>query len=99
MAEIKQIILTFDDELPSGYPGISKPAINLLVENLKQICSSYKNSSFISGVFPYKLKISKVKPIQQMCDNFEASNYRPISYSRFFPTFFERAMSFNLNSF
>jgi len=57
------------------------------------------NRSFITGIFPDKLKIAKVIPIYKTLNKGELNNYRPIRLLPAFSKLFEKIMYKNVVSF
>src|SRR5436190_21444858 len=57
------------------------------------------NSSFISGIFPEKLKISKIIPVFKKGEVLDKTNYRPISLLPAFSKIFEKAVHVRLYSY
>uniref|UniRef100_A0A1B6M194 Reverse transcriptase domain-containing protein n=1 Tax=Graphocephala atropunctata TaxID=36148 RepID=A0A1B6M194_9HEMI len=74
---------------------IIKDVVNSLMKPLAHLI----NSSFITGIFPDKLKVSKVKPLFKKGDAQKPCNYRPISILPSFSKIYERAMSLRLIQF
>lgn len=50
------------------------------------------NSSFITGIFPGKLKVTKVIPVYKKGSRTEVQNYRPVSVLPSISKVFEKAM-------
>ena len=57
------------------------------------------NSSIERGIYPEKLKITKVVPIFKSDDETDTSNYRPISLLSIFTRIFEKLMHKRLSSY
>ena len=57
------------------------------------------NLSFVHGVFPDMLKISKVIPVYKKGDKSIVSNYRPISLTSSFSKILEKLMHKRLSNF
>jgi hypothetical protein len=73
--------------LKAANPYIIHPLVNII------------NSSFTSGTFSDKLKISKVIPLHKKCDKGEASNYSPVSIPSNFSKIYENAFLQQLTKF
>lgn len=75
-------------------------------EKLKYSCniispalSHIFNLSVILGVYPSKLKISKITPIYKSEDETDPSNYRPISLLSNFNRIFEKLLYYRMKEF
>ena len=77
--EIEKYINNLKPKKSSGYDKIE----NVLVKDLRDIISKplsiIFNNSLMEGLFPVKMKISKVIPLHKSKSREETSNYRPIS--------------------
>ena len=74
---------------------IFKSISSSIVKPLTQLI----NSSFLSGVFPDRLKIARVTPIFKSGNKSDPSNYRPISSLPFLSKLFETCFKNRLISF
>lgn len=77
--EVENVISSLKYKNSSGYDEIPIKVIKSAKGHLSRILCHLINSSFISGIFPKQLKISKVIPIYKKNDDKSMSNYRPIS--------------------
>ena len=65
----------------NGHEGISSELLKLISNKISR-CTCITliiNQSLMSGIFPDKLKIAKVRPIYKKNDKKQVTNYRPIS--------------------
>ncbi len=90
--EVEELIKNLVDKSSSGLDELSNVFINsvasVLVPHLEQLITV----SFKEGVFPAKLKDSKVIPIHKGGAKDLSKNYRPISLLNTLSKVFERAM-------
>ena len=63
----------------SGPYSIPVKLLKLLDNHISDPLSVLINDSFITGIFPSKLKISKVIPLHKKGSNLDPNNYRRIS--------------------
>ena len=68
--------------------NVIKASVDLLASPLSKMC----NISFLTGIVPDKLKISKVIPMFKSEDGTNFTNYRPISILPCFSKDLESAM-------
>ena len=61
-------------------------------ESIKTPLTHICNKSFISGLFPFEMKIANVVPIFKSGDDMVFSNYRPVSVLPVFSKLLERLM-------
>jgi len=66
---------------------------------ISQLLSSLFNLSISRGVFPAKLKLSKIVPVFKSDDEYDPNNYRPISLLSNFNRIFEKIMYSRMISF
>lgn len=97
--EIETIFSSFSNKNSSGYDEVPMTVLKTVKKELSQILSHLINSSFVTGKFPDKLKISKVVPIYKKGDKKEVSNYRPISLLPTISKVYERVVYNQLRTF
>lgn len=90
--ELDQTISSFGNKFSCGYDDIPMPVIKHASSFLLKPLTHVINSSVITGIFPNKLKIAKIKPILKSGDSKQIKNYRPISLLTSFSKIFERVM-------
>ena len=80
--------------------------LSIPVDLLKMICDliiiplcRIINMSFLTGVFPEKLKIVKVIPVHKNGSTQDMNNFRPISLLSIFDKIMEKLMHIRLNGF
>ena len=71
----------------------------LIKEYISYPLSKIINASFSSGIFPQKLKLSRIVPVFKQGDKYNPSNYRPISSLPYISKIYERCMTNRLISF
>ena len=76
----------------SGLHSIPVKLLKLLDDHISHPLSVLINDSFITGIFPSKLKIGKVTPLQKKGSNVDPNNYRPISLLSVFSKIYEKVM-------
>ena len=86
--ELKTITKDFKDDKAPNIPFLLSKKLDLILDPLLWII----NLSWSSGVFPDRLKISKIIPIFKSDNASLAQNYRPISILPAFSNIFERAV-------
>ena len=77
--EIILLINQFKQNKSTGPNSIPSNILQLLAQDISKPLSMIFNLSFETGMYPDKLKISKVTPIFKKGSRLVASNYRPIS--------------------
>uniref|UniRef100_A0A1B6LTV8 Reverse transcriptase domain-containing protein n=1 Tax=Graphocephala atropunctata TaxID=36148 RepID=A0A1B6LTV8_9HEMI len=91
-AELLKIIMAFENKFSTGYDGVPiiviKHAKDYLVKPLVHLI----NSSFISGIFPEKLKIAKIRPMHKKGCITDISNYRPLALLPVISKIYEKVM-------
>lgn len=97
--DMESIILSFDNRGSNGFDGVPMTVIKFAKEFLLRPLTHLINSSFITGEFPNKLKISKIKPLSKSGDTHNISDYRPISLLSSFSKLYERAVKQQLFMF
>ena len=97
--EISSLIHSLKKGKSSGPNSIPVKLLKILDDPISKHLSMLINESFISGVFPNKLKIAKVIPIFKKGLLTSKSNYRPISLLSIFSKIFEKLMHKRLYGF
>ncbi len=97
--EISSLIHSLKKGKSSGPNSIPVKLLKILDDPISKHLSMLINESFISGVFPNKLKIAKVIPIFKKGLLTSKSNYRPISLLSIFSKIFETLMHKRLYGF
>ena len=77
--EIEKTISKLQTKNSSGHDDISSKVIKGITRFIAEPLSIIINQSFETGIFPDKLKLSKVIPIFKKDDDTLFTNYRPIS--------------------
>ena len=90
--ELKSIAKAFKDGKAPGANNIPISIIKKTLDLISDPLLSIINLSFSSGVFPDRLKISKIIPIFKSDNASLAQNYRPISIPPAFSKIFGRAV-------
>jgi len=91
--DMNSIINSFNNKYSTGYDDIPMPIIKLAKQYLIKPLTHLVNSSFVSGMFPTQLKISKIKPLFKSGDPMKKENYRPLSLISSFAKIYERAVA------
>lgn len=97
--EIQRIIMNLRNTNSVGYDNINTDILKLCAYKLATPLSHIINLSFEKGVFPERLKFSKVKPLFKKGDEADMGNYRPITLIPVISKIFEKAMAKRVNSF
>ena len=90
--EVEGIIHLLNPAKVSGPYSIPVKLLKLLDNHISHPLSVLINDSFITGIFPSKLKISKVTPLHKKGSNLDPNNYRPISLLSVFSKIYEKVM-------
>uniref|UniRef100_A0A1B6M8U9 Reverse transcriptase domain-containing protein n=2 Tax=Graphocephala atropunctata TaxID=36148 RepID=A0A1B6M8U9_9HEMI len=97
--ELDKIISSFKNKYSAGYDEVPMPIIKNIKHLLVKPLAHVINSSFVSGIFPNRLKISKIKTIFKKGNTTDPSNYRPLSILPTFSKIYERVMYIRLVEF
>ena len=90
--EVEDFISQMDNNKSIGAFSIPVPLLKILKTLIAPLLSSLINDSFLSGIFPNKLKLAKVTPVFKKGSRQDKDNYRPISVLSIFSKIFEKAM-------
>lgn len=94
--ELTKIISSFENKFSTGYDGVPIVVIKHAMKHLTRPLVHIINSSFISGIFPDKLKTARVKPLFKKGEKSNIKNYRPVSLLPVFSKLYEKAMHIRL---
>lgn len=97
--EIESMILKLDVSKASGPYDVPIHLIKLAGKYISKPLSLIYNLSFLSGIFPNYLKLSRIIPLYKSDSPHELSNYRPISLLSPFSKILEKLMYKRLLSF
>ena len=78
-SEVKRVINNLHSKSSYGYDGISTILLKKLEPLINEPLTLIINQSLNSGIFPEKLKISKITPIYKKNELHCIENYKPIS--------------------
>ena len=90
--EVKNIINDLKPKLSTGHDEISSKLLKVLQPLLTESIVLIINQSLETGIFPNKLKISKIIPLFKNGDKLFMQNYRPISLLPVISKIFEKVV-------
>ena len=96
--EIVELVASLNDAAP-GYDDIPMSIIKFVIDEIKSPLVHICNGSLNSGIFPDKLKLSKVIPLFKSINKSELGNYRPISLLPSFSKVLEKLNHSRLDTF
>ena len=96
--EVVRIVADFGDAA-AGFDNIPMKVIKNIIHQIVSPLTHIFNCSFITGIFPDKLKISKVRPIFKQGAKSNMNNYRPISILPAFSKILEKLINIRLDNF
>ena len=97
--EVKQEILSLPNNKSCGLYSCPTQLLKYSCNIISPALSHIFNLSVILGVYPSKLKISKITPIYKSEDETDPSNYRPISLLSNFNRIFEKLLYYRMKEF
>lgn len=89
--EVQEIIDSFQNKHSSGYDEVPIIVIKSAKLQISKILAHLINSSFVCGIFPEPLKISKTIPLYKNNDPKSKTNYRPVSLLPIISKIYEKA--------
>ena len=96
---IINIVSNLNSKWSAGCDAIPVNIIKVSIRHIAEPLSELINKSFLTGLFPDRLKIAKVCPVFKNGDKHLFSNYRPISILPSFSKIYENVVSRRLLSF
>ena len=96
---MEDIISNLDSAKSVGPHSIPENLLKILKRYISHPLTELVNQSFLTGIFPHKLKVAKVVSIYKKSDPQDVSNYRPISLLPIFSKLYEKLMYTRLYSF
>ena len=78
-SEIIEIVKNFKGKLSTDFNDINMDIVKRVMTNIVKPFSHICNKTFISGIFPDNMKITKVVPLYKAGENNLFTNYRPVS--------------------
>ena len=96
--EICDILKTFEPKVSSDIFGVNMKLLKFVGTSISQPLAHVFSSSLGTGIFPEKLKCSKVIPIFKAGDKKICNNYRPISLVNSFAKIIEKIVAIRLTN-
>ena len=96
---INKIMKSLKNKTSSGHGGISIKLLKYLSPGLLKPLTLIINQSLITGLFPEKLKITKVQPLFKKGDEERIEYYRPISLLTTISKVFEKVVFLQLTKY
>lgn len=97
--EILDIVKKSKNKKSTDCTNLDMMLIKDIIEHIATPFTYICNQSFITGIFPHKMKIAKVIPIYKCGDRYQFTNYRPISLLSQFSKILEKLYVERLDSF
>ena len=98
-SELESIFIMFSSGKAPGYDNISMHVIKHSFPLISAPLTNIRNLSLQKGIFPDKLKVTKMIPIYKSNDPSLFTNYRPISLFSNFSKFLEKVMYNRITEF
>jgi len=76
--EIEKMIKTLKCKTSLGYDAIPMQILKVSTTFITPPLTYMCNKSLLSGVFPFQLKFSEIKPLYKIGDRMDITNFRPI---------------------
>lgn len=97
--EVEKVIMSLKNKASYGFDEIPVSILKSTKTQISPVLKHVINSSFVSGYFPDKLKMSKVIPLFKKDDRHKISNYRPVSLLPTISKIFEKIVCNQLVSY
>lgn len=97
--EVEKIIGSLKNKLSAGFDDVPVTVIKAVKRDISKILCHLINSSFVSGIFPKKLKLAKVIPLHKKDDVNKIQNYRPISILPSISKVYEKAVYIQITEY
>uniref|UniRef100_A0A1B6H9V6 Reverse transcriptase domain-containing protein n=1 Tax=Homalodisca liturata TaxID=320908 RepID=A0A1B6H9V6_9HEMI len=97
--EVEKVIQSLKNKHSSGHDEIPVTVIKAVKTSISKILCHLINSSFVSGIFPNKLKQAKIIPLHKKNDPENISNYRPVSVLPSISKVYEKSVHLQLSEF
>jgi len=97
--EIITVTKNFSNSKGIGLDGYSVKVVKHVINEIANPLCKIFNQSFVTGIFPDKLKHARVTPIFKSDDKLLVNNYRPVSVLPVFSKMLEKLMHNRLTGF
>jgi hypothetical protein len=91
-SEVEKVARSLKNKLSAGIDEIPDYVVKQCIKRLEIPLTNNYNASLESGIFPDKLKITKVVPVHKKGDARDVRNYRPIALLPVFSKLLEKLM-------
>ena len=92
VSDVNKIIDNLSSKTSCGFDDISLKLLKFLKPVLATPITIIINQMLNTGIFPYKLKVAKIKPLYKKGDTSNFNNYRPISLLPSISKIFEKVI-------
>jgi hypothetical protein len=96
---VENVINQLKPKQSTGYDNISANLLKHITNEVSSALALIINQSFITGIFPSKLKIARILPLFKKENEQLLTNYRPISLLPVISKIFERVMFTQLHTY
>ena len=95
---IHDIVKNFDKKISCDLDGLSLKLLKTVSINISKPLAHIFNLSLDNGIFPEKLKISRIVPVYKSGDPKSCDNYRPIALVNTLSKILEKIVSISLTN-